>query len=108
VPLGTGQRHRSDRREAGADFRWYRGRRFYSGWYWSATGERLVAYESLLERDRIMLADFASDVNGIAAQPFQLSWHDGQRTRRHVPDILLTHSDGRVTVVDVKTSASIR
>jgi hypothetical protein len=40
------------------EFRWYKGRRHYSGWYWCATGQRLVAYESRLELARIMLADF--------------------------------------------------
>jgi len=31
------------------EFRWYKGRRHYSGWYWCATGRRLVVYESRLE-----------------------------------------------------------
>jgi hypothetical protein len=34
------------------EFRWYRGRRHYSGWYWSSTMGRLVAYESRLELAR--------------------------------------------------------
>jgi hypothetical protein len=84
------------------EFRWYRGRTFYSGWYWSATTGSLVAYESLLEQARILLADFNTDVCGIAAQPFQLREEFGAAVRRHVPDLLLSHRDGRVTVVDVK------
>jgi hypothetical protein len=84
------------------EFRWVKGQRHYSGWYWSATTGGLVVYESLLELDRIMLADFANDVVGIAAQPFQLIGADGDRTRRHVPDVLLVHAGGGVTVVDVK------
>jgi hypothetical protein len=44
------------------EFRSYKGRVHYSGWYWSATGERLVAYESRLELARIMLADFCPNV----------------------------------------------
>jgi hypothetical protein len=84
------------------EFRWFRGRRFYSGWYWSATAKRLVAYESRLELARILLADFDRSVVGIAAQPFQLVGDDGGRTRRHVPDLLLLHESGAVTVVDVK------
>ena len=55
------------------EFRWYKGRQCYSGWYWSATSGRLVAYESRLERARIVLADFAPDVVAVAAQPFQLA-----------------------------------
>ena len=55
------------------EFRWYKGRRHYSGWYWSSTMGRLVAYESRLELVRVMLADQDRDVVAIAAQPFQLA-----------------------------------
>jgi hypothetical protein len=84
------------------EFRWYRGRRHYSGWYWSSTMGRLVAYESRLELARVMLADQDRDVVGIAAQPFWLTGADGGHRRRHVPDFLLVDGAGGVTVVDVK------
>jgi hypothetical protein len=84
------------------EFRWFRGRRFYSGWYWSSTTRGLIAYESRLEMARIILADFDPDVVAIAAQPFQLCGRDGRVARRHVPDLLLRRSDGGVLVVDVK------
>ena len=84
------------------EFRSYKGRQHYSGWYWSATLGRLVVYESRLELARIMLADFDPSVAGIAAQPFLLTGADESRIRRHVPDLLLTGADGGVTVVDVK------
>lgn len=84
------------------DFRWYKGRQHYSGWYHATTGNRLVAYESRLELARILLADFARDVVEIAAQPFQVAGVNGGCKRRHVPDLLLVHADGLVTVVDVK------
>lgn len=84
------------------EFRWYKGRRHYSGWYWCATGQRLVAYESRLELARIMMADFDPAVTAIAAQPFRLAGRDGSRARRHVPDVLLAGADGGVTVIDVK------
>ncbi|MER6590333.1 TnsA-like heteromeric transposase endonuclease subunit [Micromonospora purpureochromogenes] len=83
-------------------FRWYKGRKFYSGWYWSATTNGLVAYESRLELSRILLADFDSGVCGIVAQPFQIQELIGAKVRRHVPDLLLYHDDSSVTVVDVK------
>jgi hypothetical protein len=84
-------------------FRFYRGRRHYSGWYWSATMRRLIAYESRLELARIMLADFDPAVVGIAAQPFQLIGRDRTRAnRRHVPDLLLQEASGLVRIVDVK------
>jgi hypothetical protein len=84
------------------EFRWYRSRKHYSGWYWSSTTGGLVAYESLLELARIMLADFAPDVHAIVGQPFRLIGADGRRIRRHVPDILVVNDDGGVTIVDVK------
>lgn len=84
------------------EFRSYRGWRHYSGWYWSVTTGGHVVYESRLELARILLADHDSDVAAIAAQPFLLEGFDGERTRRHVPDVLLGHADGAVTVVDVK------
>jgi hypothetical protein len=85
------------------EFRWYKGRRHYSGWYWSSTTQRMVVYESRLELARIMLADFDPSVVSIAAQPLQLKGVDGDRSRRHVPDLLLMDRDGGVTVVDVKS-----
>jgi hypothetical protein len=84
------------------EFRSYKGRLHYSGWYWSSSMSRLLAYESRLELARIMLADFDPVVTGIAAQPFLLAGADGTRIRRHVPDLLLLSADGGVTVADVK------
>jgi hypothetical protein len=85
------------------EFRWYKGQRHYSGWYWSSTMNGLVAYESRLELARIMLADFDPAVIAIAGQPFRLIGADGARIRRHVPDILLVTADGGAMVVDVKS-----
>jgi hypothetical protein len=84
------------------EFRWYKGRRHYSGWYWSATMGRLVPYESRLELARLMLADQNQAVVRIAAQPFWLTGSDRGHCRRHVPDFLLVDQAGGVTVVDVK------
>jgi hypothetical protein len=89
------------------EFRWYKGRRHYSGWYWSSTMGRLVAYESRLELARVMLADQDRDVVGIAAQPFWVTGSDGGHRRQHVPDFLLVDGAGGVTVVDVKAPAKL-
>ena len=83
-------------------FPWHAGMRHYPGWWWSATIGDLVGYESLLERDRLLLADFDCAVMGIASQPFGISGRDGDTIRRHVPDYLLRMRDGSVVVVDVK------
>ena len=85
------------------EFRSWKGRRHYSGFYWAATTAAHVVYESRLELARILLADHDRNVVGIAAQPFLLEGLDEGRRRRHVPDLLLSHADGEVTVVDVKS-----
>lgn len=83
----------------------YRGQRSYPGLFWAATNRRTLLYESLLELDRLWLADFDPTVAGICTQPFQITARDGGTDRSHVPDVLLTHEDRRVTLVDVKPAA---
>ena len=78
------------------------GQRNYSGLYWSSTTQAHLVYESLLERDRLLLADFCPAVEWMAAQPFWMRGYDGAAFRRHVPDLLLQHRNGTFTVVDVK------
>lgn len=82
------------------------GQQNYPGWLWAATTGALIGYESLLERDRLWLADFDPQVRWIAGQPFWMSGRDGSRLRRHVPDFLLDTEDGLV-VVDVKPAAML-
>ena len=82
-------------------FPMYRGQQNYPGLLWCATTRTLIGYESLLERDRLWLADFDPAVRWIASQPFWLSGRDGSTLRRHAPDFLLQTTNG-YTVVDVK------
>jgi TnsA-like endonuclease N terminal len=83
-------------------FRSRRGQLHYSGWYWSSTVKRLVAYESRLELVRLLLADFDPGVVEIAAQPFRIEGQRDRRPRAHVPDFLLIRRDGSAIVVNVK------
>nr|WP_281067192.1 TnsA-like heteromeric transposase endonuclease subunit [Brachybacterium fresconis] len=83
----------------------YRGQRSYPGLFWAATNDRTLVYESLLELDRLWLADHDPSVEGICTQPFQITGRDGDSRRAHVPDLLLVHSDRTVTLVDVKPAA---
>ena len=48
----------------------YPGQQNYPGWLWTATTSSLTGYESLLERDRLWLADFDPRVRWIVSQPF--------------------------------------
>lgn len=76
------------------------GQRHYPGWLWMVTTRRLVAYDSLLERDRLLLADFDPAVTAIVSRPFWVCGRDESVVRRHVPDFLF-QVDGRYCVVDV-------
>ncbi|MDN5587065.1 MAG: TnsA-like heteromeric transposase endonuclease subunit [Brevibacterium sp.] len=80
----------------------YHGQKNFPGLFWLATTHKTVVYESLLERDRLWLADFDPDITGVATQPLHLQGKDGPHLRRHVPDMLLEHRDGNFTLVDVK------
>lgn len=48
----------------------YKGQRNFAGSWWFATTHTHVAFESWLERDHLMLLDFAPEVVAVAAQPF--------------------------------------
>jgi hypothetical protein len=47
----------------------FKGQRNFAGSWWFATTQTHVAFESWLERDHLMLLDFAPDVTAVAAQP---------------------------------------
>ncbi|OLT18044.1 hypothetical protein BJF81_06785 [Ornithinimicrobium sp. CNJ-824] len=80
----------------------YRGQGNYPGLFWSATNQRTLVYESLLELDRLWLADFDLTVVALATQPFQITGSGTGPQPSHVPDVLLVHVDRTVTLVDVK------
>ena len=80
----------------------YKGQKNYPGLFWSATTSGFLIYESLLELDRLWVADFDVGVSWIATQPFELSGRIDGCTRRHVPDLMLGLTTGKVRIVDVK------
>ena len=57
-----------------------------------------MVYESRLELDRLWLADFDTDVTGIATQPYWLRGRDRGVSRRHVPDLMLKTVSGEFVV----------
>ncbi|MFS4091593.1 TnsA-like heteromeric transposase endonuclease subunit [Streptomyces sp. AF1A] len=88
-------------------FRWNKGDRSFPGRYYAVTTGGHVGYESWLERDRLILLDYAPDVVGIASQPFWLHWRDGSERRRHAPDYFVRLADGRARVVDVRAEDQV-
>ena len=96
-----------ERVEPVRSFRWSRGLRHWSGWWWSSTSNRHVGFESWLERDHAMLLDFDPDVTGFASQPFWLHWPGEMRRCRHAPDFFARLADGSGVVIDVRPDERI-
>lgn len=83
-------------------FQSYRGQGHYSGLYWSATMGDHVPYESRLELEALVLADFDPAITWIRSQPFRLESAEASTKQTHVPDYLFRFADDRLSVVDVK------
>ncbi len=62
--------------------------------------QRHHAFESLTERQVLRMIDFAAPWD-VVTQPLQLRWHDGTKSRSHVPDFLVRADEG-TTVVNVR------
>ncbi|MFJ1834462.1 TnsA-like heteromeric transposase endonuclease subunit [Streptomyces sp. NPDC088175] len=107
VALGTGWNVRFEDVAPVRGFRWNKGARSFAGWYYAVTTGGHVGYESWLERDRLILLDFAPDVVGIASQPFWLHWREEGEGRRHAPDYFVRLADGRARVVDVRAEDQV-
>ncbi|MDV7246271.1 MULTISPECIES: TnsA-like heteromeric transposase endonuclease subunit [Rhodococcus] len=81
----------------------FKGKKSFSGEWWCATTHRHVTFESWVERDFLIDADFDAQVCGIAAQPFRLEYSGaGERRRAHTPDFFLRSVSGEGIVVDVR------
>jgi hypothetical protein len=85
-----------------------RGKRNYEGRWWCSTSDGHVEFESLLEREALMMADFDVDVVAVAAQPLALLRpRQIEGSTYHVPDFFVRLSNGDGRIVDVKRLAAI-
>ena len=80
----------------------FKGQRNFAGAWWFATTSTHVAFESWLERDHLMLLDFAPDVVAVAAQPFTAVVATASGPRKHTPDYFVRMADGTGVVIDVR------
>jgi hypothetical protein len=80
----------------------YRGQRNFPGWWWSATTRSHVLYESWLERHHVIEADRDARVVAISGQPFELTWPEGKKQGRHVPDLFCRMLEGQAVVTDCR------
>lgn len=83
-----------------------RGRRF-RGYFPSRKLGRMVAWESLTERDVILLLEFSPGVLSYQEQPALVQYHDGQDMRAYYPDFEVVFLDGEAIHVEVKTAQDL-
>lgn len=84
----------------------YKGQKNLPGMFWFSTTGEHIAYESRREMRALMMLDFDSDVLGVVAQPFVLSYKDdsevGGKRKAHIPDYLASCLEAPDRLVDVK------
>ena len=80
----------------------YQRQRHMPGRWFSTTSGRFLEYESLLERDWMLLMDFDREVEWICEQPLRLRYRVDDRPASHVPDLLAWRA-GTPEVCDVKS-----
>ena len=86
----------------------WKGKRNYEGRWWCSTSGGHVEFESLLERDALMIADFDVDIFAVAAQPLAFLWpRHIKGSTYHVPDFFVRLSNGDGRIVDVKRHAAV-
>lgn len=78
-----------------------RGRRI-RGYYPSRKLGRMVAWESLLERDALLLLEFSPGVIFYQEQPTVVTYPDGNGVRQYFPDFELVLHDGVRVHLEVK------
>lgn len=84
-----------------------RGRRF-RGYFPSRKLHRMVAWESLLERDAILLLEVSPGVAFFQEQPTVIQYFDGQSLCDYYPDFEVILADGSVFHLEVKTTSKLK
>jgi len=79
-----------------------RSSRKFKGYFPSSKLDRMVQYESPLERDAILLFEFSSGIKHYQEQPELINYERDGEMRRYFPDFSLTLSTGELIHVEVK------
>lgn len=82
------------------------GRRF-RGYYPSRKMGRMIAWESLRERDTILLLEFSWGVLSYQEQPARIEYFDGQTIRDYYPDFEVILEGGSAIHLEVKPVAEL-
>ena len=78
------------------------------GYFPSLKMKRMVAWESLLERDMILLMEFSQGIVQFREQPELVLYDDGDVQRRYFPDFEITTSAHVLEHIEVKSEAQLR
>jgi hypothetical protein len=69
---------------------------------------RMIQWESLLERDAILLLEFSSGIKSFREQPERVVYYAGQKQHEYYPDFEITQIGDSVTHLEVKPLAQIK
>jgi hypothetical protein len=78
------------------------------GYFPSLKTGRMVAWESQLERDAILLFEFSPGVRTFREQPVQIQFQDGETPRRYFPDFEITCFDEEIILLEVKPESELQ
>lgn len=80
----------------------------YRGKYPSRKLERMVQWESFLERDALLLLEYHPNVISYQEQPSIETYYDEDGLpRQYIPDLAANLTDGRIIVFEVKPEAEL-
>lgn len=77
-----------------------------TGYFASRKSQAMVQFESMLERDFLIVAEVTPDVIGVASQPVTLAYRFEGRSRFYTPDFLVQTQCRRI-VVEVKPASKL-
>ena len=75
-----------------------------TGFVYSKKNNRLVNYESMLERAVFFLLDYAEDVSCYFEQPLVIQYTHNNRRKKYYPDVLSISKDSSGQLIEIKPS----
>lgn len=70
--------------------------------------QKAVEHESALERDFVLLTQFRDPAAELVSQPETIHFLDTGKPRRYTPDFLVSWSDGRRELIEIKYHTDLR
>lgn len=81
--------------------------RHIRGYFPSTKMKRMVAWESLLERDALLLLELSPGVVAYQEQPEELAYWDEEAMRAYIPDLWASLHDERALLIEIKPSSEL-